>query len=84
MSGTYTVTMGDRGRFVVPAELRDHAGLAEGAPISLIETPQGILMLNRAQLKALVRQDLAGPNLVAELLADRRRAGKHDDQRAGA
>lgn len=84
MSGTYTVTMGDRGRFVVPAELREHAGLAEGAPISLIETPQGVLMLNRVQLKALVRQDLVGPNLVEELLADRRRAAAQDDQRAKA
>ena len=56
----------------------------ESVPIVLIETSQGVLMLNRVQLKALVRQDLVGPNLVEELLADRRRAAAQDDRRAKA
>ena len=79
MSGTYSVTMGDRGRFVIPAELRDRAGLRDGSIVSLIETPRGVLMLSRDQLKALVRADLGGLQLVDELLADRRRRAQVED-----
>ena len=67
------VTMGDRGRFVIPAELRERAGMSEGSALVLIETPRGVVMLSREQLKDLVRTDLAGLDLVDELLADRRR-----------
>ena len=72
VSGTYRVTMGDRGRLVVPAELRERAGLAEGDRLTLIESSKGVVLLTRAQLQQLVREDLAGLDLVGELLADRR------------
>jgi AbrB family looped-hinge helix DNA binding protein len=64
--------MGDRGRLVVPAELRERAGLAEGDSLTLIESSKGVVLLTRAQLQQLVRDDLAGLDLVGELLADRR------------
>lgn len=72
MSGTYTVTMGNRGRLVVPAELRERAGMREGAVLVLLETELGVILLSREQLKSLVRADLAGADLVAQLLAERR------------
>lgn len=72
MSGTYTVTMGNRGRLVVPAELRERAGMREGGVLVLLETEQGVVMLSRGQLKDLVRKDLAGADLVTQLLAERR------------
>jgi len=65
--------MGDRGRLVIPAELRVKAGLAQGTPVVLIDTPGGVVLVSREQLKSLVRADLAGLDLVGELLADRRR-----------
>lgn len=71
MSGTYSVTMGDRGRLVIPAELRERAGLAEGTPLVLLETPTGLVLLTRPQLQELVRADLEGLDLVGELLAER-------------
>ena len=64
--------MGDRGRLVVPAELRERVGLAEGDTLTLIEAPGGLVLLTRKQLQQLVREDLAGLDLVGELLADRR------------
>jgi bifunctional DNA-binding transcriptional regulator/antitoxin component of YhaV-PrlF toxin-antitoxin module len=73
MSGTYTVTMGDRGRLVVPADLRQHAGWDPGSVLVLFETPRGVVLLTREQLKDLVRADLDGLDLVGELLADRRK-----------
>ena len=82
MSGTFTVTMGDRGRLVVPAELRDRAGLVEGTVLVLVETERGVVMATREQLKALVRAALAdSPSMVDELLADRRREAAADDAR---
>lgn len=79
MSGTYTVLMGDRGRIVVPAEVRERAGLAEGTPLVLLETPDGLVLLTRVQLRARVRRELAGLDLVGELLADRRRAAEQEE-----
>jgi AbrB family looped-hinge helix DNA binding protein len=72
MSGTYQVVMGDRGRLVIPAEVRERTGLAEGTALVLLETPTGLVLLTRPQLQELVRADLAGLDLVGELLAERR------------
>lgn len=80
MSGTYTVTMGDRGRLVVPAELRERAGLREGRPLVLVETDAGVVLLTREQLTARVRADLTGLDLVDELLAERRAAARDEDR----
>jgi AbrB family looped-hinge helix DNA binding protein len=79
MSGTYNVTMGDRGRLVVPAELREHAGLVEGSQLVMLETAGGLILLTRDQLKERVRADLAGLDLVGELLSERRQQAAADD-----
>jgi bifunctional DNA-binding transcriptional regulator/antitoxin component of YhaV-PrlF toxin-antitoxin module len=79
MSGTYLVTMGDRGRLVVPVELREHAGLVEGRQLVMLETASGVVLLTREQLKERVRADLAGLDLVGELLAERRQQAAADD-----
>ena len=73
------VVMGDRGRLVVPAEVRARAGLVEGTPLVLLESPGGLVLLTREQLRDRVRSDLAGLDLVGELLADRRRAAELED-----
>lgn len=79
MDGTYQVTMGDRGRLVIPAEVRARWGLTEGTSLVLIPTPGGVVLLKREQLKSLVRADLAGLDLVTELLADRRGQASIED-----
>ncbi|MGV3758972.1 MAG: AbrB/MazE/SpoVT family DNA-binding domain-containing protein [Actinomycetota bacterium] len=71
--------MGDRGRLVVPAEVRERAGLVEGTTLVLLDTPAGIVLLTREQLRERVREELAGLDLVTELLADRRRAAAAED-----
>jgi bifunctional DNA-binding transcriptional regulator/antitoxin component of YhaV-PrlF toxin-antitoxin module len=71
--------MGDRGRLVIPAELRAEAGLAAGTPVVLVAAPGGLLLFSREQLKSLVRENLAGLDLVGELLADRRRQAAAED-----
>lgn len=79
MSGTYTIVVGNKGRIVVPAEVRERAGLAEGTPLVLLETPSGLVLLTRAQLRARVRDDLAGADLLAALLAERRDSAAAED-----
>ena len=64
--------MGDRGRLVIPAELRERAGLAEGTPLIVLETAKGLVVLTRSQLQELVRADLEGVDLVGELVKERR------------
>jgi len=71
--------MGDRGRLVIPAELRSRVGLVEGTPLVLFDTPGGVVLMSREQLKARVRGDLAGLDLVGELLAERRGAADDED-----
>ena len=73
--------MGDRGRLVVPAELRERVGLGEGDTLTLLETGHGLVLLTRSQLQQLVRDDLGGLDLVAELLADRRAESAVEDAR---
>jgi AbrB family looped-hinge helix DNA binding protein len=71
--------MGDRGRLVIPADLRERTGLTEGTPLVVLETPQGLVLLTRAQLQELVRADLTGLDLVGELLAGRRAEAAAED-----
>jgi AbrB family looped-hinge helix DNA binding protein len=71
--------VGDRGRIVVPFDVRQRAGLHKGTPLVLIETSTGLILLTREQLKARVRADLAGRDLVRELLADRRAQADAED-----
>ena len=79
MSGTHTVVMGDRGRIVVPAEIRARSELSEGTPLVLLDTPGGIVLMTRAQLRARVLDELAGLDLIDELLRDRRATAAAED-----
>ena len=73
------MVVGDRGRLVIPADLRERAGLVEGTTLIMLETPTGLVLLTRPQLQELVRADLAGLDLVSELLAERRADAAAED-----
>ena len=79
VSGTHTVVVGDRGRIVIPAELRERAGLEEGTVLCLVEGEGGLVLMTRQQLRDRVRADLAGLDLVGELLAERRAEATGED-----
>jgi len=79
MSGTYSVVMGDRGRLVIPAELRERWQLRPGAPLVMMETPDGIVVATREQMKRLVRHRLHGRSLVDDLLRERRELAATED-----
>ena len=79
MGGTYSVVVGDRGRIVVPAEVRERAHLVEGTALVMLDTPEGLVLLTRDQLRARVRADLSEVDLVGDLLAERRAAAAAED-----
>jgi len=72
VSTTYNASLGDRGRLVVPAGLRTSQQWEQGTSLLFIETPHGVVVATKDQVKDLVRAQLSGPSLVDELLAERR------------
>ena len=79
MSGTHTVTVGNKGRIVLPADVRARAGLVEGTTLVLLDSPTGLVLLTREQLRQRVRDELTGVDLVDALLAERRADAAHED-----
>src|SRR5579875_3435756 len=80
VSGTHTVLVGDRGRLVLPAEVRQRAGLVEGSKLVLVETPSGLVLMTQRQVRDRVRKELSGLDLVGELIAERRSESAIEDQ----
>lgn len=64
---------------MVPAEVRERTGWSAGTTLVLLETPGGVVLLTRDQLRDRVREELAGLDLVGDLLADRRAASAAED-----
>ena len=64
----------------MPADLRAHLGLDEGAPVILVETSGGVVLMTRDQARQSIVRQLAGADLVTQLLEDRRRAAAREDQ----
>ncbi len=64
---------------MVPADVRTRAGLTEGTPLVLLETPDGLVLMTREQLRRRVRGELDGLDLVTQLLDERRRAAATED-----
>lgn len=72
MGVTASVVLGDKGRVVVPAAIRERRNWGQGTTLLLIETPDGMLLTDRVTALKIVREQLRGEPLVDELLAERR------------
>ena len=74
--GTYRVRLGDRGRLVLPAELRRRAGLEEGQELVLSYQNGVVRMSTREHLAraglGMFASTAPGRDLAAELIAERR------------
>ena len=81
---SFDVRLGERGRVVLPAELRRRAGLHEGDELVLVYSDGVIRIATRAELAAAGRGAFASAgqarDLVGELLADRRREAEIDER----
>jgi bifunctional DNA-binding transcriptional regulator/antitoxin component of YhaV-PrlF toxin-antitoxin module len=78
MNRTHTVTLGAHGSVELPAELLERAELYPGTPLVLVETPTGLVLLTREQLRERMRRELEGLDLVGDLLTERRAASARD------
>ena len=82
---TYTVRLGDRGRLVLPSELRRRAGLREGQELVLIYADGVVRLATRRELarsgRGMFSEVADGRDLVAELIAERREESGGDAKR---
>ncbi len=76
MSDTSVVSVGPKGRVVIPAEIRRELGIGEGSQLVAMIEGQAVVLVPRAAVKTRLRSIFAdvGTSLRDELMADRRRA----------
>lgn len=72
MSDTTAVQVGNKGRIVVPASIRARHHWVEGSTLVALDTELGVLLADQGTVERLVRSRLAGHDLLADLLSDRR------------
>ena len=67
----HPIALGDRGRLVIPVDVRERHGWETGTPLVSIDTDAGLLVMSAKEGLAWLRSRLQGRDLVAELLAER-------------
>jgi AbrB family looped-hinge helix DNA binding protein len=75
---SFTVHLGDRGRLVLPAQIRERLGLRAGDTLLATLDEDGTVRMaslreNARQVRGLVKQKARGRSLSGELVAERRR-----------
>lgn len=68
--------MDDRGRIALPADLRARQKWTRGTTLVAVETSSGVLLARCEELERLVAAQLAGRDLVSELIEERRVAAR--------
>jgi bifunctional DNA-binding transcriptional regulator/antitoxin component of YhaV-PrlF toxin-antitoxin module len=79
MSAGYSAKVGNKGRVVIPAGLREAQGWTDDTVLLFVEEPDGVRLVSRDDLLASIRLQLAGTDPVGELLAERRAAAALED-----
>ena len=72
--------MGERGRVVLPAALRQRRNWSEGTILVAVETHRGVVLAGRDELESLVREQLRGEDVVGALIEERRLAASREDE----
>jgi AbrB family looped-hinge helix DNA binding protein len=80
----YTVELGDRGRLVLPADIRRRLGLEEGERLLLTLEGEGDLRLvslreQVRRLRGLLKDVAPGRDLAGELVEERREEARRED-----
>jgi AbrB family looped-hinge helix DNA binding protein len=81
MSATQSMTVGNKGRVVLPAEVRRSRNWSEGTVLIALDTDDGVLLMTRDDLERKVLAEFAGKGvgIVDELIAERRREAERDN-----
>ena len=80
MSGTTSMRVGQGGRVMLPAALRQRRNWPEGTMLVAVETDRGVVLAGRGDLEALVREQLQGKDVVGALIEERRLAASREDE----
>lgn len=85
MSTTHVIRVGDKGRTVMPVDVRERFGWSEGTTLIALEgadAKDGLLILSQEAALAVIRSQLAGHDVVGDLLTERRSAAAREDATA--
>ncbi|MEX0629451.1 MAG: AbrB/MazE/SpoVT family DNA-binding domain-containing protein [Chloroflexota bacterium] len=82
MSDTNVLSVGPKGRVVIPVEIRRQLGLEEGSQLVALVEGEGVLLLPRDAVKERLRGMFAGvrTSMAEELIRDRRAAAAKDSR----
>ncbi|MGH2444576.1 MAG: AbrB/MazE/SpoVT family DNA-binding domain-containing protein [Candidatus Limnocylindria bacterium] len=74
MSDTRAVTVGPKGRVVIPAGIRDRLGIEEGTELVALVEGEAVVLVPRSAIKARLRSIFAevGVSMRQELISERR------------
>lgn len=80
MSDTITLSVGPKGRVVIPVEIRRRLGLEEGSQLVALVEGDGVLLLPRAAVKKRLRDMFSGvgASMAEELMSERRAAAAEE------
>lgn len=82
MSDTRVLSVGPKGRVVIPVEIRRRLGLQEGSQLVALLEGDGVLLLPRAAVRPRLRGMFAdlGTSMAEELVRDRRAAAAEESR----
>ena len=82
VSDTTLLSVGPKGRVVIPVEIRRRLGLAEGSELVALLEGDGVLLLPRAAVKKRLRTMFADvrTSMADELVQDRRAAAAKESR----
>ena len=80
MSDTSVVSVGPKGRVVIPADIRRVLGIGEGTELVAIVEGEAVVLVPRSAIKRHLRSIFAGvrSSMTEELLAERRAEAERD------
>ncbi|MEO8639260.1 MAG: AbrB/MazE/SpoVT family DNA-binding domain-containing protein [Chloroflexota bacterium] len=80
MSDTNLLSVGPKGRVVIPVEIRRRLGIAEGSQLVALVEGDGVLLLPRSAVRERLRGMFTNvrTSMAKELVRDRRAAAKRE------
>ena len=79
MGDTQTISVGNKGRIVVPASARNRHSWREDTELIVVDKPEGVLLMTREEALRAVRNQLGDSSPVDALTSERREQAARED-----
>lgn len=83
MSDTFKLQVGEKGRVVIPSEIRSRHNWEQGTELLLLDTDRGVTITTADDVLDALTGSLKGTGSVAEFLAERRTAAEDENRNMG-